>query len=526
MSFIGGYQSDVNLNDINFVGDFPIDHSIGGFGITTGVDDYLLALTPPILQYRQGLPLEVRFSQPNTGAVTINVDGRGIRAVKKIVAGSLVNMETGDLTNDKIYILIDDGSVFQIANSSHLLLDATETRKGISQIATTEEVDDGVDNTKIVTPAKLAAYIADKITGLWEDKGLINCAANPDYPAGQVGDAYTVSVAGKIGGGLGPNVGVRDIIYCNVDNPGGIDENVGYAWTIIQSNLEQATDFIAGYARLALQAEVNAGVNNTTIVTPFKLKTLLDSRIATEALTGLIELATQAEVNLGADDIRAVTSLKLMTLLNVLLKYQAGAGVNSIIPKLGLNNIAPGSHAAVLNGNNNRANNTFSAAIGSFADAWQFNEYAKSPGAFFATRGSVQHSVLTVWNIVPSGGGIYPINLDGGGASASNRWRVPNNSIIHFMLQFSIVQNSGSAGTIGDTWTAIYEGVAKNVAGVLSFVGGAPSVREIRQDLGLSPTVFISGGGDELIPIVIAIANKNLHVNITAYITQTKFNLS
>jgi len=721
MSFIGGYQSDVNLNDINFVGDFPIDHSIGGFGVTTGVDDYLLALTPAILQYRPGLPLEVRFSQPNTGAVTINVDGRGIISIKKIVAGVLVNLEAGDLTNDKIYILIYDGVVFQIANSSHLLKEATETHKGISQIATTQEVENGVDNAKIVTPAKLAAYIADKITGLWEDKGLINCAGNPLYPAGQVGDAYTVSVAGKIGGAFGQNVGARDVIYCNTDNAGGDDENVGFAWTLIQSNLEQASEFIAGYARIATQAEVTAGINDAKfitplklitwlasqlatelqpgiseratqaevnaelddqrhitplklinwfitktateaiagiaeiatqaevtagvddtrfvtpqklaayvagkitglwedkgtincagnpnypaglkgdaytvnvagriggpaginvevkdviycntdnpggtqlavgaswtiiqanleqatellagyselatvaevnagiddqrIVTPFKLRVLLDNRLATEILSGLIELATQAEVNAGLDDIRAVTSLKLMTLLNALLKYQAGAGANSIIPKLGVNNTASGSHAAVLNGNNNRANSTFSVAIGSYADAWQFNEYSKAPGAFFATQGSVQHSVLTIWNIVPSGGGIYPINLDGGGASASNRWRIPNNSIIQFMLQFSIVQNSGSAGTIGDTWSAIYEGVAKNVAGVISWVGGAPSAREIRQDAGLSPSVSFGTSGNELIPIVIAIANKNLHVNITGYITQTKFSL-
>lgn len=555
MSFIGGYQSDVNLNDINFVGDFPIDHSIGGFGITTGVNDYLLALTPAILQYRQGLPLEVRFSEPNTGAVTINVDNRGVIAIKKIVAGALVDLEAGDLTNDKIYILIYDGAVFQIANSSHLILDATETRKGISQIATVletfaglndskfitpsklialintlaatqEEVDEGIINNKAVTPLTLANYIADKITGLWEDKGVLNCAGNPNFPAGQVGDAYTVSVAGKIGGAIGQNVGVRDVVYCNTDNPGGLDEEVGYAWTIIQANLEPATELIAGYLRIATQIEVNAGVNNATAVSPLKLKVLLDARIATEVLTGLIELATQGEVNAGLDDIRAVTSLKLMTLLNALLKYQAGAGANSIIPKLGVNNTAPGSHAAVLNGNNNRANNTFSSAIGSYADAWQFNEFAKAPGAFAATQGSVQHSVLTIWNLVPSNGGIYPINLDGGGASASNRWRIPNNSIIHFMLQFSIVQNSGSAGTIGDTWTAIYEGVAKNVAGVISWVGGAPSAREIRQDAGLSPSVSFGTSGNELIPIVIAIANKNLHVNITSYITQTKFNLS
>jgi hypothetical protein len=526
MSFIGGYQSDVNLNDINFVGDFPIDHSIGGFGVTTGVNDYLLDLTPSILDYRQGLPLEVRFSQPNTGAVTINVDGRGIKAIKKIVAGVLVDLEAGDLTNDKVYILIYDGAVFQIANSSHLLLDATETRKGISQIATTEEVDNGLDNTKIVTPAKLAAYIADKVTGLWEDKGVLNCAGNPNFPAGQVGDAYTVSVAGKIGGALGQNVGVRDVVYCNTDNPGGLDEEVGYAWTIIQANLEPATELIAGYLRIATQAEVNAGVNNATAVSPLKLKALLDARTATEVLTGLIELATQAEVNAGLDDSRAVTSLKLMTLLNTLLKYQAGAGVGAIIPKLGAGNLAPGSYAAVLNGQNNRANSPYSSALGIFADALIYNEWAKAGGGFYNTKGSAQNSILNLLNIIPSGGGIYPVTPNGAGADASFRWLPPANCIQQFMAQFTVTHNSGAVGTPGETWTGIYEGVLKNSGGALSWLGGAPTLREVRQDAGFTPTLgFILGGG-EIVAFVNAMANRSLHASVTVYITQTKFGLS
>ena len=31
MSAIGGYSSDVNLNDLNYVGDFPVENSLGGF---------------------------------------------------------------------------------------------------------------------------------------------------------------------------------------------------------------------------------------------------------------------------------------------------------------------------------------------------------------------------------------------------------------------------------------------------------------------------------------------------------------
>lgn len=316
MSFIGGYQSDVNLNGINYVGDFPVDHSVGGFGITTGINNYVLELTPAILQYRQGMLLEVRFAEPNTDAVTINVNNRGAKAIKKIAALGLIDLVAGDIVNGKIYLLLYDGNGFQVANASSAPLDATETQKGISQIATTLEVNTGEDNTKIITPAKLAAYIADKVTGLWEDKGVLNCAANPNYPAGQVGDAYTVSVAGKIGGAQGQNVGVRDIVYCKTNNIGGIEESVGNAWTIIQANLEPATELIAGYIRLATQFETNEGLSNVTGITPLKLKAFLDSRIATEDIKGIAEIATQGEADAGIDDSRIITPLKLQVRLN------------------------------------------------------------------------------------------------------------------------------------------------------------------------------------------------------------------
>ena len=68
MSFIGGYQSNVSLSDLNIVGDFPIDHSIGGFGIGLGQNEYTITLNTAITQYRQGLLLQIAFAEANTGA--------------------------------------------------------------------------------------------------------------------------------------------------------------------------------------------------------------------------------------------------------------------------------------------------------------------------------------------------------------------------------------------------------------------------------------------------------------------------
>lgn len=370
MSFIGGYQSDVNLNDINFVGDFPANNSLGGYGVATGTNGYILTLNPALSQYRDGLRLEVKFQNTNTGASLLNVNGKGNVPIKKIVDSNLVDVDPNDLKANQQYILIYDGAVFQVVNlddNSPLPLAteiapgvseratqgevnagiddarhitalkltnwfltkvATEAVPGISMIATQAEVNDGEDNSKFVTPAKLAAYVADKLTGLWEDKGLINASTNPNYPAGQVGDAYTISVAGKIGDLFGDDVQVRDIIYCTQNNAGGDKETAGHAWNIIQSNLVQATEAIAGFAQIASQAEVNAGVNNSKFLTPLKLVTWFAAQLATEAQAGISERATQAEVNAGADDLRHITPLKLVTWFASQLATEVQAGVS------------------------------------------------------------------------------------------------------------------------------------------------------------------------------------------------------
>lgn len=72
-------------------------------------------------------------------------------------------------------------------------------------------------------------------------KGVINASANPNYPAGNAGDTYRISVAGKIGGASGPNVEVGDILICTADGTAaGTHATVGASWTILQVNIDGA----------------------------------------------------------------------------------------------------------------------------------------------------------------------------------------------------------------------------------------------------------------------------------------------
>ena len=78
----------------------------------------------------------------------------------------------------------------------------------------------------------------------FDAKDNIDCAAGPDYPAASKGDIYRVSVAGKIGGGAGPDVLADDLLICWADNAGGTHHAVGTSW-IIQKKLSKGAALTA-----------------------------------------------------------------------------------------------------------------------------------------------------------------------------------------------------------------------------------------------------------------------------------------
>lgn len=208
-----------------------------------------------------------------------------------------------------------------------------------------------------------------------------------------------------------------------------------------------------------------------------------------------------------------------------LILHLAGAGRGAVIPKAGEGNSALGDYGSVLNGEKNRANGPYSTAAGCYAEATIHNEWAKAGGAFYGVQGSSQNSILNLLNIIPPDERPYPVTPNGAGLDISNRWQPPLNSVQQFMVQFTIVHNSGATGVPGETWTGIYEGVLRNSQDKLSWVGGSPVLRNARQNAGFFPTLGFVIGGNEVIPFVYGMKDRSLHASITVYITQTKFDL-
>lgn len=113
------------------------------------------------------------------------------------------------------------------------------------------------------------------VTGLLELKGSTDCSSNPNYPNALVGDAYYVTVAGKIGGASGKSVDIGDLYVAKADNAGGTEASVGTSWFVLEhnlvgallasNNLSDLASVITARANLGLEAaKVDVSSNSTT----------------------------------------------------------------------------------------------------------------------------------------------------------------------------------------------------------------------------------------------------------------------
>lgn len=148
-------------------------------------------------------------------------------------------------------------------------------------------------------------------------KGVLDCSANPNYPAANAGELYIASVAGKIGGALGIDVEVGDMIICNTDGTASGDQaTVGAYWNIIQKNIVGA---VTGPA-----SSVNNNVAFFDGVTGKVIKdsgiTLSGTNTGDQTLSGLGGVPTSRNItingstqDLSADRTYTVTDANLST---------------------------------------------------------------------------------------------------------------------------------------------------------------------------------------------------------------------
>ena len=353
MTMIGGFQSDLVLDRQSLEGNIPAAHTLGGYGNALGDGfQYALSLDPPLTAYAEGLSISFQVDRANVGAVTLNIDGLGALALVKMDTDLVLDLAADDLLPGVIYQASYDGTRFQVdVNPKVILPEATDQVSGTIQLATQSETNLGLESAKALTPATLknhlltrqAGYVdpglvalatieealagleankaitpailkqfmADTLIGLWKNQGVLDASGNPDYPAAQAGDAYTISQEGRVGGNGGPLVQPRDVVYCLEDNPGGSEGAVGEMWGILQANLDEATFTTPGMLRRSSNNEALIGLDVVAAVNPKQVKDSIRATVASTTQRGAVMLATESDVMTGVDNTKAVTSLYL-----------------------------------------------------------------------------------------------------------------------------------------------------------------------------------------------------------------------
>lgn len=94
----------------------------------------------------------------------------------------------------------------------------------------------GLPTPSSSTDAASKSYVDSAVSGLLDFKGSLDASTNPNYPSASAGDAYLITVAGKVGGASGEDVEVGDVVVASADNAGGTEASVGTSWFVMQAN--------------------------------------------------------------------------------------------------------------------------------------------------------------------------------------------------------------------------------------------------------------------------------------------------
>ncbi|SRR6266550_3774384 len=107
------------------------------YGVATGADNYAVTISPDAdFTYGDGIAgaffCIVKFTNANTGAVTLDVNGEGAKDVKKLTGEGLV---AGEIAAGSVHLLVYDGVNFQLLSPPFRVLPAGTPSNILSTIS-------------------------------------------------------------------------------------------------------------------------------------------------------------------------------------------------------------------------------------------------------------------------------------------------------------------------------------------------------------------------------------------------------
>lgn len=196
-----------------------------------------------IVRGPRGLPGEV--SDADLAALLGGVDPAGNTLAKLyalILARATLNQIAAFTVSPTVPTLANGNNSTKVANSAFVRQELVNYAIALASLST-----DGTfaANSDALVPSQkaTATYVNTRVAALdvMVFKGVIDCSANPNYPAADAGWTYRISVAGRIGGASGAKVEAGDMAICITDGTGsGNQATVGANWDIIQANIDGA----------------------------------------------------------------------------------------------------------------------------------------------------------------------------------------------------------------------------------------------------------------------------------------------
>jgi hypothetical protein len=163
-----------------------------------------------------------------------------------------------------------------------------------------------IDTARTATEGIVSAVLNWGKNSAYTIKGTTNCAANPNYPVAILGDAYTVSVGGRIGGASGKLVDAGDVYIALAANAGGTEAAVGTSWFVLRQAIYNADFFLPSFyyhsivksilqsTGLSLSGSILTDARFTDLVIPYcapkfeypSSQSQYNSKVSLSALTG------------------------------------------------------------------------------------------------------------------------------------------------------------------------------------------------------------------------------------------------
>jgi len=355
-----GADTNVDLNfetkgsgDFNFTGDITVTGTVDGRDIAADAanNDSLVTLTGVA---GGSVDLGTFTGGTITDAQTIKVALQELETALEAITGA-TNLAIGTHDATALEVTSDTGTDVTLPTATTVLaglmsaalrtkLDGIETAADVTDAANVNAagavmnsdtstaamgyvIDDdtmgSASATNLASGESIVAYIATQIAGFGRYQGGYDAATDsPSLDDGtpvagiQAGDSYTVTVAGNF---FTVVVEVGDLLIAETDGA-----TLEAEWTVVNRNIDAASETVAGIVERATQAEVDAGSDTTRYVSP----ATLDAKSYGVAADCVAAAVTTVTHNLGTLDV-AVQIVEVAT-GDTVRAFDTRTGINAV----------------------------------------------------------------------------------------------------------------------------------------------------------------------------------------------------